>query len=95
MEGFYEVAAVSRNGQGLCLRWSVQRLIGSPHAAACEARATLYVVTLAKSCGWTSIELEGDCIQVVNAIRGGVTENRESYRCWFTACRFIFHLCEF
>lgn len=40
-----------------------------------EARAGVHAASFALVHGWSSVELEGDCIQVINAIKEGDPDN--------------------
>ncbi|XP_012833643.1 PREDICTED: uncharacterized protein LOC105954520 [Erythranthe guttata] len=65
----YSVAIVARNTDGKSIGWRVDTIDGSLLAVECEAMAALAAVKMAKDFGWTSIIVEGDCLQVIQALR--------------------------
>ncbi|XP_012844333.1 PREDICTED: uncharacterized protein LOC105964354 [Erythranthe guttata] len=67
-ESFYSVSMVARDREGECRWWAVRRYPGHPRAVDCEAHAALKAINIAKTQGWTSIILEGDCLQVIEAL---------------------------
>lgn len=49
----FQVAVVAHDEEGHCLGWSVRKLPGTLSPVVAE--------------GWSHIQLEGDCMQVINA----------------------------
>ncbi|XP_012847034.1 PREDICTED: uncharacterized protein LOC105967016 [Erythranthe guttata] len=66
----YTVAVIARDWQGHCIFWAARSFRGRPRAVDCEAHAALFALTRAKEESWPSIILEGDCLKVVEALRG-------------------------
>lgn len=60
---------MARGSNGECIRWRVQKIHGSPSPAVAEACAARMALLLALELQWSHIEVEGDCIQVINALK--------------------------
>lgn len=71
----YRVAVVGRNSGGRCLWWRVRKFVGQPPAVVGEARAAMEGALLAQEKGWSKVVLEGDCAQIITAIRDGLTDH--------------------
>ncbi|XP_012851712.1 PREDICTED: uncharacterized protein LOC105971405 [Erythranthe guttata] len=67
-ESFFSVGMVARDSYGSCLGWKVTRIQGNLQPVEGEALAALKTISMAKSMGLTNIILEGDCLQVINAL---------------------------
>ncbi|XP_012845681.1 PREDICTED: uncharacterized protein LOC105965659 [Erythranthe guttata] len=63
------VAAVARNAEGRSLGWKVCHIQGNLLPVEGEALAALHAINLAQDRSWQRISIEGDCLQVINALR--------------------------
>lgn len=65
----YNKAYAARDHGGRCLGWFVCRFIGRPGPVVGETRAALCAISWVQARGWNSINLEGDCLQVIHSLR--------------------------
>lgn len=63
----FQVAVVAHDEEGHCLGWSVRKLPGTLSPVVAEASAARHAILMAIEKGWSHIQLEGDCMQVINA----------------------------
>ncbi|XP_012844351.1 PREDICTED: uncharacterized protein LOC105964372 [Erythranthe guttata] len=98
-EKILTISVVARNNEGTCMGWKVTRLDGNLRPVEGEALAALRAIVWAKEKGWENVILEGDCIQVINALRNGEAEFSSFgslvEECFFIAstlnsCNFMF-----
>lgn len=89
----YQTAAVARDSNGRCVGWAARWLRGSQALVEAEASAARFAIFMALERGWTHIHLEGDYLQVVNALNDGVT-HVISASLVFSSC-FSAFLCSF
>ncbi|XP_012853800.1 PREDICTED: uncharacterized protein LOC105973324 [Erythranthe guttata] len=71
-KNFYTVAAVARDSEGNCLRWGIRSLEGRPRVEDGEAFVVLHALRMAQLQGWSSIIIEGDCLEVINTFKDGI-----------------------
>lgn len=65
---WFQILAVSRDVARQWVGLSIRKLWGSPSPVVAEAYAAGLALQLAKTKGWTKVHLEGDCLQVINAL---------------------------
>ncbi|XP_012829392.1 PREDICTED: uncharacterized protein LOC105950572 [Erythranthe guttata] len=68
---YFNVSLVARHEDGLCVRWRVVRIRGRVSPAEGEAQAVRQAIITAHRFNWSSIIFEGDCLQVMDALRCG------------------------
>lgn len=59
---------MARDSEGRCLGWSACKFHGSPSLVMAEASAIRHAILMAVERGWSHIQLEGYCIQIINAL---------------------------
>ncbi|XP_012834550.1 PREDICTED: uncharacterized protein LOC105955379 [Erythranthe guttata] len=67
-KNFFSAAAVARDCAENCLGWKVEKIPDKLRPVEGEAVAALKAIYLAKGRGWRDIVLEGDCIQLIQAL---------------------------
>lgn len=80
------IAAVARDIEGECLRWRVQKLRGSPAPVVAEACAARLTCLLAQEMGWSHAHMEGDSMQVINALNNRDDDNNMPFSAVISAC---------
>lgn len=77
-------------------KWHVRKLPGNPSPTVGESRAALEGMVLALDQEWTSVQLEGDCKQVVAELCSGgdaiISNVRNYLHLFFFSCSFVKHL---
>ncbi|XP_012837906.1 PREDICTED: uncharacterized protein LOC105958446 [Erythranthe guttata] len=68
-QSFYRVSMVARNSEKVVLWWCVKKFTKTVQAVEGEAHAALKAIQMAKAKCWNSIILEGDCQQLITALR--------------------------
>ncbi|XP_012837646.1 PREDICTED: uncharacterized protein LOC105958183 [Erythranthe guttata] len=95
----YRVAMVARGSDSVCRWWSIGSFPGKTKPVDGEAHAALYAMRIARSKGWDSIILEGDCLQEINPLRlrdvfvpsfGAYIEGCINMMSFFSRCTFAF-----
>lgn len=77
--GEYQIVAVGRDFNGVSVGWSIRKFRGSPSPVVAEACAARLALQLARRHGWTHLHLEGDCLQVINALKDQHGERLHSF----------------
>lgn len=75
----YQVVAVARNADGICIWLRVCKLVGQPPAAMDETRALLEGIKMAKEKGWPEVEFEGDSRHVMEEMGKGIVDPFSHY----------------
>ncbi|KAL7111975.1 hypothetical protein ACP275_05G123500 [Erythranthe tilingii] len=70
-QDYYVTAMIARDHTGSCMWWRRDHHLGRPPAVTGEAHATMLAMHHATEVGWTSIIVEGDCLQVMESLREG------------------------
>ncbi|XP_012858039.1 PREDICTED: uncharacterized protein LOC105977277 [Erythranthe guttata] len=94
---YYSVAMVARDWRGGCCRWAVRRFPRQPQPVECEAHAVFEAISCARTVGWSSIIIEGDCLQVISSLKEGES-SLSSFGAYIDECLAItgsFIFCDF
>ncbi|XP_012837869.1 PREDICTED: uncharacterized protein LOC105958402 [Erythranthe guttata] len=96
-QSFYRVSMVARNSEKVVVWWCVKKFTKTVHAVEGEAHAALKAIQMAKAKCWNSIILEGDCQQLITALRdedaslcpfGAYLEDIQALISSFISCQF-------
>lgn len=87
--GYFRMSVVARDSGSKCIPWSTKRVRGLVSPKVAEANAARHALIMAKEMGWTHIQLEGDCMVVVNALSDQLGECLRPFGVILTSCREI------
>ncbi|XP_012849448.1 PREDICTED: uncharacterized protein LOC105969246 [Erythranthe guttata] len=94
---FYNISLVSRNSDGQCIWWKIRKVFGQIRPVDGEANAVLQAITTARTLHWRNIIVEGDCVEVIDALREK-TRTFKSFRAVLDECFSLssfFSVCSF
>lgn len=87
--GSFQVGAVARDLTGGCIRWSARRFHGAVSPKVAEAIAAWHALLMARDMGWTHVQLEGECLVVINTIKDTSTANLRLRGVVISACQAL------
>ncbi|XP_012857529.1 PREDICTED: uncharacterized protein LOC105976816 [Erythranthe guttata] len=98
-QDYYNISLVARDCTGRCIWWKVRKLMGRVRPSDGEARAVLQALITSRNRQWQSIIVEGDCLQIMEALRnkahslrsyGAILEECFIEARFFSFCNFSF-----
>ncbi|XP_012835792.1 PREDICTED: uncharacterized protein LOC105956483 [Erythranthe guttata] len=98
-QAYYRISMVARNSEGTTIWWRVSTIPGNVQAVEGEAHAALAAIQTARSKGWQTIIIEGDCRQLIMALNedesslcsfGAFSDDIRSLALSFVSCQFLF-----
>lgn len=85
--GVYQVGVVVRDTHGQIIRWQARRFQGNPSLVAVEATAARQALIMAREMGWSHVHIEGDCLEVGNALKDQRDDCFREFGVIISACR--------